>query len=164
MNITEVTRRDIIDYLVSREKPFSGRLGELDFLERIWDLSSMPSTDPRFSDAHWDIWQHRIRNADWDDHYLLYTCLELLRCDDETFTKFLENCIHPLIVPDKEELNELLTLFNESLRRDGFVLREASRLSGKPVYKAMKLKSGVRGSVKNLIFAADGPKPEIVLI
>jgi hypothetical protein len=32
VNITEVSRRDIIDYLISREKPFSGRLGELEFL------------------------------------------------------------------------------------------------------------------------------------
>ncbi len=164
VNITEVTRRDIIDYLISREKPFSGRLGEVEFLERIWDLASMPSTDRRFSDAHGDIWQHRINNSDWDDHHLLCTYLELLKCEDETFTKFLENCIHPFVVPDKEELNDLLTIFNEALKRDGFVLREASRLSGKAVYKAMKLKSGVRGSVKNLIFAANGPKPEIVLI
>jgi very-short-patch-repair endonuclease len=34
----------------------------------------------------------------------------------------------------------------------------------KPVYKGMRLKGGVQGSVKNLIFAANGPKPEIVLI
>ena len=43
------------------------------------------------------------------------------------------------------------------------MLREASEISGKPVYKLTRLKGGVPGSVKNLIFAANGPKPEIVL-
>ncbi len=62
MNITEVTRRDILDYLIASNTTFSGKLDELEFLGRIWDLSSMPSTDSRFHDAYRDIWQHRINN------------------------------------------------------------------------------------------------------
>src|SRR5262249_33841176 len=49
------------------------------------------------------------------------------------------------------------------LRHDGYILREASEISGKPIYKVTRLTGGVPGSVKNLIFAANGPKPEIVL-
>jgi very-short-patch-repair endonuclease len=80
----------------------------------------------------------------------------------QTF-EFVENCIHPIVLPEKEETSELLSVFNDLLRHDGFVLRETSHISGKPVYKAMGLKAGVRSNVKNLIFAANGPKPEIVL-
>lgn len=164
MNISQVTRRDIIDYLIAKEKPFSGKLNELEFLGRIWDLSSMPSTDNRYSNANRDIFQHRINNNDWDDHYLLCTYLELLTCDDEIFTKFLENCIHPIVLPDIKEASELLLAFNDMLKHDGFVLRETTRISGKPVYKTTGLRGGVQSNVKNLIFAANGFKPEIILI
>lgn len=164
MNISAVTRRDIIDYLIVRNKPFSGRLDELEFLGRIWDLHAMSSTDSRFEDGYRDIWQHRINNNDWDDHYFLCTYLELLQCDDEIFSAFLENCLHPIVLPADEDTNNLAQSFNDILKHDGFVLRELSYISGKPIYKVMRIKGGVQGSVKNLIFAANGPKPELVLI
>ncbi len=164
MNITEVTRRDILDYLIASNTTFSGKLDELEFLGRIWDLSSMPSIDSRFDDAYRDIWQHRINNNDWDDHYLLCTRLDLLKCDDKTFIKFLENCIHPSVQPDKEQTSLLASVFNDCLQHDGYALQEVSQISGKPVYRGMWLKGGVQGKVKNLIFAAKGPKPEIILI
>lgn len=164
MDITTVTRRDILDYLIASGTTFSGSLSEVEFLGRIWDLDSMPSWDSRFNSAARDIWQHRVNNNDWDDHYLLCTRLDLLKCDDETFTKFLENCLHPIVRPDEEQVSVLLTVFNDCLRHDGYILREITQLSGKPVYGATRLSSGVHGNVKNLIFAANGPKPEIVLI
>src|SRR5437763_1902183 len=164
MNITEVTRRDILDYLITRKTPFSGNLELLEFLGRIWDLTAMPSTDGRFHNAYWDIRQHMINNYDWDDHYLLYRYLDLLKCDEETFVKFLENCLHPIVHPDIEQVSELLSMFNDILRPDGYILRETTRISGKSVHKVMRLKGGVHGNVKNLIFAAGSFKPEIVLI
>lgn len=163
MDITFVTRRDILDYLIASNTTFSGKLGELEFLGRIWDLDSMPSWDSRFANAYRDIWQHRINNNDWNDHYLLCTRLDLLKCEDETFIEFLENCLHPIVQPNEEQVSGLLSVFNNCLRHDGYILRETSQLSGKPIYKAIPLNSGVHGSVKNLIFAANGPKPEIVL-
>jgi len=163
MSITEVTRRDILDYFIASKITFSGKLEELEFLGRIWDLSAMPSWDGRFDTAYGDIRQHRINNADWEDHYLLCTRLDLLKCEDETFAKFLENCVHPIVQPNKEQATQLVSYINNCLRHDGYILREVSQISGKPVYKLTRLKGGVPGSVKNLIFAANGPKPEIVL-
>ena len=163
MNITEVTRREILDYFITSKITFSGKLEELEFLGRIWNLSDMPSWDGRFDTAYTDIRQHRINNYDWEDHYLLCTRLDLLKCEDETFAKFLENCVHPLVQPNKKQVSQLVSYINNCLRHDGYILREASEISGKPVYKLTQLKSGVPGSVKNLIFAANGPKPEIIL-
>jgi len=164
MDITEVTRRDILDHFITSNIIFSGKLDELEFLGRIWDLSSMPSTDNRFNTAYRDIYQHRVNNpGDWSDHYLLYTRLDLLNCEDETFGEFLENCVHPIVQPDREVVATLVSFLNDCLRHDGYILRETSQLSGKSVYNLMRLKGGVLGSVKNLVFAANGPKPEIVL-
>lgn len=53
--ITEVTRRDIIDWLCLAKINWSGRLEEPDFLSRLFDLRSMDSTDYRFKDAYGDI-------------------------------------------------------------------------------------------------------------
>lgn len=164
MNITEVTRRDIIDYFITSEIYFAGSLEELEFLGRIWDLHSMPSLDGRFNSAYWDIYQHRVNNPeDYSDHYLLCTRLDLLRCEDEIFAKFLENSVHPLVRPDREQATMLVLFLNDCLKHDGYTLREVSQISGKSVYKLMRLKGGVPGKVKNLVFAANGPKPEIIL-
>lgn len=156
MEITEVTRRDIIDYFIGANITFSGKLDELEFLGRIWDLSSMPSWDGRFETAYRDIYQHRINNNDWEDHYLLCTRLDLLKCEDETFAKFLENCVHPIVQPDRELVTALVSFMNGCLKHDGYVLKEVSQISGKPIYKLTRLRGGVSGSVKNLVLLQMG--------
>jgi hypothetical protein len=146
MDISEVTRRNIIDYLLLREHPFYGRLDLLSFLKRIWDLSSMHSTDYRYKTAEGDIWQHMVNNSDWEYDYLLYTRLDLLKCNDETFSRFLETCLHPVVLSDEKQVSETLSEFNKFLAPDGFRLEASSQISGRPVYKV------VRFSIKK-----DGP-------
>jgi hypothetical protein len=138
MNITEVTRRNIIDCLLLREYPFHGRLDLINFLKRIWDLSSMRSTDHRFKDAEGDIWQHMINNYDWEYDYLLFTYLDLLKCNDDTFLKFLEMCVHPVVRSDEKQVSETLSEFNKYLAPDGYRLEVSSQISGRPVYKAVR--------------------------
>ena len=70
--ITEVTRLAIIDHLTASNIYWSGRLNDDEFLARIMDLNSMPSNDPRYINAAGDIHQHRVRNFDWDDHWVFY--------------------------------------------------------------------------------------------
>lgn len=138
MNISEVTRRNIIDYLLSRGYPFHGRLDLISFLKRIWDLSLMPSTDHRFKTAEGDIWQHMINNNDWDYEYLLYTYLDLLKCDDQIFLTFLETCLHPVVLYDEKYVSETLSEFNKYLAPDGYRLEVASQISVRPIYKSVR--------------------------
>jgi hypothetical protein len=49
--ISEFTRRDIFDHVFLEKINLYGRLEEIDFLARIWDLEAMPSTDSRFKNA-----------------------------------------------------------------------------------------------------------------
>lgn len=139
MNISEVTRRNIIDYLLIRKYPFHGRLDLISFLKRIWDISSMPSTDHRFKNAEGDIWQHMINNYDWEYDYLLYTYLDLLGCNDEIFLKFLETCLHPVVIYDEKQISETLSEFNRFLAPDGYRIEVSSQISGRPIYKAVKI-------------------------
>lgn len=45
--ISEVTRRAIVDFLSASGANWAGRLQEDDFLARLYDLTSLPSTDYR---------------------------------------------------------------------------------------------------------------------
>jgi len=162
MLITELTRRNIIEALL--RKNIYGKLELLDFLERTWNLSEMPSTDSRFENAAGDIWQHMVNNHDdWDDHDLFFRCLDILKLPDQRFLHFLEQVIHP-IVRHSETQAEYAELINSYLVHDGYRLNPTEKMSGCPVYKATKLQGGVPSRVKNLIFASNGPKPEIVLV
>jgi REase_DpnII-MboI/AbiJ N-terminal domain 3 len=138
-NITDVTRRDIIDKLSSLA--IEGRLDLLDFLKMTWpNLDSMPSPISRAS-LEDDISRHMISFPDWEYDYLLYRCFKLGECSDELFTDFLASCIHPLVRPDKKEVAELLSFFNEALQPDGYVLKPVSMQSGRPIYKAFRFRT-----------------------
>ena len=135
MRISEITRRDIIDAIHVEKVNWCGRLEEPAFLSRLFDLSSLPSTDHRFRDAAGDIWQHRINNYDWDDDWVFYDSrFNLMNGDDETFLRFLCETIHPVVRPDVTEAERLCQLYNEYLKNDGFQLVEKTRISGKPVF------------------------------
>ncbi|SEG79593.1 hypothetical protein SAMN02799616_05215 [Paenibacillus sp. UNC499MF] len=158
--VSEVTRRNILDELYSRGK-ITGKYDLIEFLNRIWNLEQMPSSDSRFKTASGDIWQHMINNSDWDEVYLFERYLELVTSADETFIKFLEQVVHPLI-REQDEQDDYINFINKHLSNDGYKLFLADNISGYPVYKVMKLEVGVKGKVKNLIFAAIGHKPEII--
>lgn len=135
--ISEITRRDILDYLLLRNTPFHGRLDLISFLKRVWPLKSMPSTDHRFRDAEGDIWQHTVNNSDWDYSELLYRRLAVLECADELFAKFLEACVHPLVLPDQYEVAEVVDSLNEKLQSDGLSMAATSCVSARDIYSVV---------------------------
>lgn len=138
--ITEITRRNLFDEMSLLKINWAGRLGDVQFLSRIFDLKSLPSTDHRFQDAGQDIWQHRINNYDWEDDWVFYDHrFNLLYCDDKTFLTFLCETIHPIVHSDAEEVKKLLDLYNKHLRVDGFELIEYVRISERPVFKGKEL-------------------------
>ncbi len=54
-SISEVTRRDIMDYFTGSDIKWSGRLSDREFLARLYDLTQLPSHDHRFRNAAADI-------------------------------------------------------------------------------------------------------------
>lgn len=135
MQITQITRRDVVDAIAAEKIIWSGRLEEQEFLSRLFNLSTLPSTDDRFNDAAGDIWQHRVNNLDWDDDWIFYDGrFSLMNGDDENFLGFLCETIHPVVRPDPAEAERICQLYNHYLRNDGFQIVEKTRLSGEPVY------------------------------
>ena len=136
MQISEASRRDIVDTIVVEKISWAGRLEETDFLARLFDLGALPSTDSRFPDSAGDIWQHRVNNRlDWDDDWVFYDSrFDLMGCDDGLFLRFLCETIHPVVRSDVAEVEKLFNLYNAHLRNDGFELTEKTKMSGKPVF------------------------------
>jgi AbiJ-like protein/abortive infection Abi-like protein len=136
MRISQITRRDIADAITVEEANWSGRLEESEFLARIFDLNSLPSTDSRFKNAAGDIWQHRVNNPeDWNDDWIFRDArFNLMGCDDQVFLRFLCETVHPVVRADVTEAEKLCQLYNNYLKNDGFQLVEKTRLSGKPLY------------------------------
>ncbi len=138
--ISEVTRRDIIDYVTASGISWSGRLEEAAFLGRLYDLEKLPSSDSRFPTASGDIWQHRINNYDWEDNWFFYDDrFNLLRSSDDEFLRFLCEVVHPVVRPDVEDVNSLVSEFNRRLVNDGWELFQKNQISGHPVFGARQI-------------------------
>jgi len=138
--ITEVTRRGIIDFFVASETPWYGRLNDVEFLSRVYDLTKMPSTDSRIRTARGDISQHRISWQDWTDDWIFTDSrFNLMGASDEDFLRFLCETIHPVVRPDSKDARALASEYNSYLRPDGWQLVESKQISGKPVFTATRL-------------------------
>jgi len=153
--VTEVTRRSIIDPLIVGDIQYAGRLDQIDFLKRVWDLKSMPSTDRRFKDLEGDLWQHTVNNPDYDDSEVLYGHLKILESSDETFGTFLATCLHPILRRTDAEYATLLNQFNTELGKDGFALISDSSISGRPIYRMIS-HSGGPGSRYEVVLSFAG--------
>lgn len=139
--ISQAARRNIIDGLRLDNVPWAGRLEDVEFLERIYDLRQLPSTDTRFNDAAGDIWQHRVNNPlDWPDDWIYGDSrFDLLGGPSDTFLRFLCEMVHPVVRPDKDEALLLVQQFNDQLRQEGWHLVEEEKIAGRPRYVAKPL-------------------------
>lgn len=149
--LTERTRVAIIDELRIRNTVWSGALDEVEFLNRIFDLNSMPSYDSRFDNAAEDIWQHCVNNEDWpvdwiytDDRFRLH------QLDQQYFLKFICELLHPLVRRNQVEQETLADIFNGHLRNDGWQLVEDVIVDGRPVYVAERRTHALGRSVDRI--------------
>lgn len=134
--ISDLTRREVVDLLLSRIVPFHGRLDIMEFLRRVWSLNEMPSEDERFSDAEGDIWQHVVNNHDWEHDQLLFKRLQIETCPDNIFLRFVEAALSPRVVTDMNSVEDVTSAVSQLLSRDGWNLAPDGRVSGWTVYRA----------------------------
>ena len=128
---------DIEEFFDSKRIKYGyyGRLSEIDFLKRIYDLKSLQSFDNRFDDAEGDIWQHTINNDDYEEGWIFEDArFELLNGDDEVLLKFLCAVFHPAVRYESGYWKEFLDAVNGLLRNDGYELYPESKISGRDVY------------------------------
>lgn len=106
----------------------------MDFLNSIWDLRTMPSTDNRYTNAYDDIVQHTVNNDDWELDELFLEILKLLE-DDKKFIKFIENIVNPKFRKNEDEIINFVLLINSYLEKENFSLVVSSySQSDLPIY------------------------------
>ncbi len=145
--ISEITKRDILDLLCNgididdffETKKITylyfGRIEEIEFLKRLYDLKSMPSSDSRFMDAEGDIWQHTINNDDYSFCWVFEDKrFQLKNGSDEIYLKFICEIFHPAVRLERGYWKEFLNEINELLRNDGYELYVADKVSNRDVY------------------------------
>lgn len=162
--ITDVTRQDLIDTIkggvwiaydtpqmdffsdvfvdgYSIQMPIYGRLSEIEFLYRIYDLDNMPSNDFRYFNASGDIRQHTINNSDWDDYwYFSDNRFHLSNGNDDKYIlRFICEMLHPAVRDEKSDWKAYLKRFNEILEPDGYQLVTTRKISGRDVFEAKEL-------------------------
>lgn len=142
--LSELTRSELFELLNGPARPYHGRLSEIEFLDRLWDLNALESTDGRYKTARDDIHVHTINwPDDWEQDWVFKDYrFELGGGPDEVLLRFLSETLHP-VVRHHEEAEELAKKYNDLLRMDGWQLLPVREISGRPVYGAVP-------------FAADG--------
>jgi hypothetical protein len=137
--ISEITKNEIFDTLKLNRIAWYGKVDEITFLKRLYNLSELPSTDGRFKNAEGDIYQHTINNYDWDDDWVIYDSrFKILNSSDQTFTRFICEMIHPVIRQDSNEVKQIAELFNRILDNDNWEIFIVKEISKKPIYSARK--------------------------
>ena len=140
--LTEITRRDICDYFTVSGLGWWGDLEECEFLGRLYNLGTLPSTDSRFTNAARDIYQHRSNNDDWPNDWVFSDSRFELAESDEKLLRFLAETLHPAVRRDREQVTILFGELNKRLNPDGWELAESELISGRPCYAAQRLQSG----------------------
>lgn len=154
--VSPVVRGNILDGLRIDNVSWFGKLGDVEFLQRIYDLTKLPSRDSRFSDAAGDIWQHRINNEDWEDEWIYSDDrFALIDGPPDIFLKFLSEMVHPVVRPDRNESLTLVQQFNDQLRQDGWRLVEEERIAGRPRFVPIQIKDSGARSVTRARSVAD---------
>lgn len=140
MDITRNIRNNIFDALRIESICYSGSLGDVNFLGRLYDLKTMKSYDSRFSTADGDIWQHRESNFDWEDDWIFSDArFNLIGCEDAEFLKFLCETVHPVVRSQTETVQKMISHYNEQLAIVGWELVPSQRIAGRAIFVARRL-------------------------
>lgn len=145
--ISEITKRDIrelfcdgidIEYYFDTKHityPYYGRLSEIEFLNRLYDLKSLLSLDSRFLNAEEDILQHTVNNDDYPACWFFEDeRFQLKNGRDEIYLKFICEIFHPSVRYEKGYWKEFLEEVNKLLQNDGYELYSATKISNHDVY------------------------------
>lgn len=135
--VSTAARRAIVRMLQNEGISWQGALDDVEFLQPIYDLDALPSTDSRYKTAGQDIWQHRINNpTDWPEDWVYTDArFQVLDGPDATFLAFIERLVSPKARPDARQASKLAERISRELERTGWSLVQRESLAGDVVYR-----------------------------
>jgi len=138
VKISEVTRRDIIGWMVDSELPLCGRLGVAEFVVRFLALAHGGSLSPRDQAVVDAIAHHYDTNSASNKRAVLEQKLRLPEIDDAEFCHFLAVYASPVVRQDAEEVERIVASLNPMLAPDGYGLVAVEPVSGRAVYECIE--------------------------
>ncbi|MCM1476006.1 MAG: AAA family ATPase [Muribaculaceae bacterium] len=112
---------------------WEGGIDPVSFLDRIWPLRLMSSSDPRFRNAAEDARQHLINNDDWDDDYTFLDRFRLLECSEDEFLKFVNTAVSIDVRTDEREVSKYVDAIEKELPK-GYSFHQITAADGKKVF------------------------------
>ena len=159
--IIDDTRRSIIDALLAIGNP-SGDKEYHDFLRWVFPAISESVIN--------DVWRHMDHFDDYPETYLFDNAIDYLSMTDEDFGYLLAQYVNPTLRHTRWDdqtghrhlihNSELVETVNKYLSHDGYQLSLKDTIGDKDFYHCIPIGPGVKGAIKNIIFAAKY-KPEI---
>ncbi len=119
-----------------------------------------------------EIERHMDRWSDWTYDKLFYDTLDILAISDEDFISLCEAYMNPIFNRKEWDADEgewidlnprCLAVINEALAKVNYEMVEVRKVQDKAIYKIVKRIKGPSEEIKNIIFAADKVKPDIVV-
>lgn len=146
--ITKITKLDILnlfregiaindpflgEYFITY--PYFGRINEIDFLKRLYDLEVIKSNERKFKNVEDDIKQHTVNNDVYSENWFFDNeCFKLINDDDKTFLNFLCSVFHPEIRDESQDWEVFLDKINDLIKKDGYQLFVSNTISSRNVY------------------------------
>ena len=165
MKVTAEARRYIIDNLISVGCCFGINGRAADFVNKVM---------PNVVDVD-DVARHYDRFCDWNINRLFYSEMDILNVSDELFLKFCEEYLNPVYNRRERVQNEDYELeyidhtsqcekiINEGLSTVGLEVACTVNENGLRNYKVRNKVQYPSEPIKNIIFAANQTKPDIVI-
>jgi hypothetical protein len=138
--ISGLTRKRIM--AVFDDRPLASEMSDVELLRKLWPLSEMRRADDDSDTRTLEeaIFQHTVRNYDWDNRDLL-RAVGFETLSKAQLFRFLGAVVDPL-AQSPEGQAQLVTAINDHLKHDGYRLIEVGRISGSPRYEVRATMSG----------------------
>jgi hypothetical protein len=129
-------KRKVYNTVIQMPLVFGDYAGEIvTFLNKIWDLKDMPSTDGRYSNAHGDAIQHLENNDDWEMEYVFLERFNLIDGQEEHFIRFIETIVSPTVRKNQGEILLFVTTINDIIASSGSKLILSDYFEELPVFR-----------------------------
>ncbi len=135
-HVSKITRRDLAEAL--NEFPLAGKYNRLDLLKKYWPAIDVmdPSGQTAslfFKALTGNAAEHMVQEDDRENSEVLEQ-VGFRTCSQAKLFQFLEDVVHPDWQGHKDQ-EQIVATLNPILKRDGYSLVAAERVSGYPVYR-----------------------------
>jgi len=136
LEISRKIKLALFQALIKEDEVFSKMSGDdtMKFLNSIWNLRGLPSTDARYTNAYDDVHKHIILNDDWTQEELFLEHLKLLD-DNNIYIKYIEGIVSPEYRENIDDIKKYVLIVNSYIEDEGLVLHSSNKNENSaPIY------------------------------